>query len=138
MFWAKRILVPIDFSPCSQLALRYALTLSQRFGSTVDVVHVKEHVGDEAAAAINDLINENVGAALRDEFGDVRFQLVSGSPAETIVRLALNGHYDLIAIGQYGSSGRSIGRVTRDVSHLAPCHVVPVWEPASNASNFLN
>ena len=38
----NRILVPVDFSAHSDLALRYATTLADRFGATVEVLHVVE------------------------------------------------------------------------------------------------
>ena len=38
----NRILVPVDFSAHSELALRYATTLADRFSATVEVLHVVE------------------------------------------------------------------------------------------------
>jgi len=38
----QRILVPVDFTPASVHALRYATTLAERFGSTVSLLHVVE------------------------------------------------------------------------------------------------
>src|SRR4030095_2446236 len=38
----NRILVPVDFSAHSDLALRYATTLADRFSATVEVLHVVE------------------------------------------------------------------------------------------------
>ena len=36
----ERILVAVDFSNCSLLALERAWELAQRFGATLDVLHV--------------------------------------------------------------------------------------------------
>jgi nucleotide-binding universal stress UspA family protein len=36
----SRLLVPVDFSACSRAALEYALFLGERFGASIDVLHV--------------------------------------------------------------------------------------------------
>ena len=36
----KAILVPIDFSPASKRALRYACTLAERFDASIHLMHV--------------------------------------------------------------------------------------------------
>ncbi|HLH52601.1 MAG TPA: universal stress protein, partial [Verrucomicrobiae bacterium] len=38
----KQILVPIDFSDCSATALNYGLTIADRFGAKVTLLHVVE------------------------------------------------------------------------------------------------
>ena len=35
----KKILVPIDFSLGSRVALRHAIGVAQRFGATIEVIH---------------------------------------------------------------------------------------------------
>jgi nucleotide-binding universal stress UspA family protein len=39
----KRILVPVDFSKQSRLAIDYAVRLAQKFGGTVYLIHVVDH-----------------------------------------------------------------------------------------------
>src|SRR5215831_13278664 len=41
-FSFKKILVPIDFSDCSMLALDAALVLAEKFGSKITLLHVVE------------------------------------------------------------------------------------------------
>jgi len=40
----SRILCPIDFSATSRRALQYAVTVSQKFGAELTVLHVLEQV----------------------------------------------------------------------------------------------
>src|SRR5262245_8233461 len=40
MYHVRRILVPVDFSPCSKVAAHYAGFLGSRFGATIDCAHV--------------------------------------------------------------------------------------------------
>jgi nucleotide-binding universal stress UspA family protein len=56
-------------------------------------------------------------------------QFVVGEPASTILDIATEGHYDLIAIGNKGRSAINrflLGSVTSKVVHHAPCNVLLV------------
>src|SRR5437773_346848 len=41
-FAVSRILVPLDFSPHLELALRYATALAGRLGALIEIIHVVE------------------------------------------------------------------------------------------------
>ena len=38
----KKILVPVDYSDCSRVAMEYALFLAERFDAEIEVLHVAE------------------------------------------------------------------------------------------------
>lgn len=42
MLAIKRLLVPIDFSPASLLAVDYAIDVARRYGAAIEVLHVIE------------------------------------------------------------------------------------------------
>jgi hypothetical protein len=71
----KRILVPIDYSPCSRVALRLAAELGQRFGAALDVVHVWDR-----PSYVSDVVLTRTDAI---------------SPKSLIVLIEENAHRDL-------------------------------------------
>ena len=68
----NRILVPVDFSAHSDLALRYATTLADRFGATVEVLHVVEDPFVSGAWSAEALRTEYPGAARGSRQGRAR------------------------------------------------------------------
>lgn len=112
----QKILVPTDFSKASENALKYAIDLANRFGSTLTLVNtykvystagmlisVEAHMRDEAARDMLGLV-KRVEALLRDDRGArLESQLVHGDAVPTIAKIADKG-YDLIVMGTHGSS----------------------------------
>jgi nucleotide-binding universal stress UspA family protein len=137
----QRILVPIDFSSCSRAALDQALTIAERFGAVVDVVHawdlpaalrpdltvwagdisgtLAEHARGDAERAMSAFLEE-AGLAGRE---DVTSRVVGGAPYETIVAALEEGSYQLVVMGTHGRTGLShvlLGSVAeRVVRHSA-------------------
>ncbi|HVQ17304.1 MAG TPA: universal stress protein, partial [Vicinamibacterales bacterium] len=124
----NRILVPVDFSAHSDLALRYATTLADRFGATVEVLHVVEDPFVSGAWStgvtvpnIPELLADLVKAA-RAKLDDMRAAaasqglyltttvlttVVTGEPADSICDYAETGRFDLIVMGTHGRRGLS-------------------------------
>jgi nucleotide-binding universal stress UspA family protein len=148
-----RILVPMDFSVQSDLALRYAATLASRFGAAVELLHVVEDPyvsgawGFEAylpnlAEVQQQLIAEAEGR-LAEHRAMVSGQGVaavatvrSGRPALTIVDYAKALEADLIVMGTHGRTGFShlvMGSVAERVVRMAPCPVLTVRDAAAHA-----
>lgn len=150
----RRILVPVDFSPHSDVALRYAFALADRFDATVEVLHVVEDPfvsgawNPEAFAPnIPELLADLVAtarrkleqlkaSALHDGHRVTTTMLTtvrSGRPADSIADAARTGKFDLIVMGTHGRTGLShvlIGSVAERVIRKAPCAVLTVREPA--------
>jgi nucleotide-binding universal stress UspA family protein len=83
---------------------------------------VRRDPGEDALTQLNDLIPEGQRATWRAE-------TATGSPADTIVRLAQEKNVDLIVMGTRGRSGLQqvlIGSVAEKVVRLAPCPVMTV------------
>ncbi len=147
----KRILVPVDFSGCSRLALSRATELAKAFGATIDILHVWEapaFVAPEAMVGVSggtqtlaDLAREHAATAMeefvsaaQDEGVPVGETIIKqGDPAKVIVETADSGNYDLVALGTHGRTGLShllLGSVAEKVVRRSRRPVLSVREKA--------
>lgn len=143
-----RILVPVDFSPPSDRAIRYATTLANKFGARVTLLHVIEDPfvtgawqAEAFIANVPELLTELILGA-RTHLGELKKDLaargfvvdtavITGPPARAIVDHAAAGHVDLIVMGTHGRTGLShalLGSVAERVVQRAPCPVLTVRE----------
>lgn len=151
MIQIRCILVPTDFTPCSQRAISYAAELARRFDAEVVLVHAIEaplnlpphtlvHIDAQGLSMpIMDYVREaadrRMGAALEEltlakvrarsvvEVGDVRD--VALAQAERLPA-------DLIVMGTNGRTGLRhllIGSVAEDVVRRAPVPVLTIRVP---------
>ena len=137
-----KILVGVDKSEESQLALRYACHLLEHFDAEVDALYVKpdvvEMVREGAYAPFT--TRNNMEQELERDAGKVVEEIIEscevclggkipceprvavGDPAEEIVHWAEAGQYDLIVLGGRGRSalkGLFLGAVSAKVLHHA-------------------
>ncbi|HMJ14021.1 MAG TPA: universal stress protein [Polyangiaceae bacterium] len=123
----QRILCPTDFSECALVALEQAWELARSFGATLDVLYVYHNppfIAPEitvgyASTAMGQTLAElmrNEAEAGMQEFGAKAAEkgitlsaqrVVYGDAANTILDVAKNGNYDLIAMGTHGRTGLS-------------------------------
>lgn len=134
----RRILVPVDFSPCSRAALEYAEDLAESLGASVDLLHVwaglYHHSLETEPLALfahSELAREMEAllAELEQRGIDAHGRLEQGSPREAIVRAAGEGKYDLIIMGTHGRTGLAhlfLGSVAESVFRRAPCPVLTI------------
>jgi universal stress protein A len=140
MFKIRKILVPVDFSPCSRAALEHALALSRAVGASVHALHVWKpeegngHLVDTAEAALTAeaaRLRTFLAEVATGFEGELQHRVEIGDPERLIVEDARAGHYDLIAIGTHGSRARSriaTGSVAATVVRTAGCPVLTVHE----------
>lgn len=149
-----RILVPVDFSPPSDRAIRYATTLANKFGARVSLLHVVDDPfvtgawqAEAFIANIPELLTELMMSA-RTHLGELKRDLaahgfivdtavITGPPARAIVEHASAGHFDLIVMGTHGRTGLShalLGSVAERVVQKAPCPVLTVREASPAAA----
>lgn len=146
----KRILVPLDFSASASRALDYAHGLALKFDAALHLVHVCEVPGmvsssmDAYAIAYSDW-NQKLGEEAERELtqlttglGDVTVttEVLFGRPAAAIVDDAASNGADLIVMGTHGHGAMMhllMGNVAERVVRTAPCPVLTVREPASDA-----
>ena len=141
----KSILVPVDFSSNSVLALKHAQTIATRFGGSLHLVHVCEvpsvltgsmdayaiaytnwsqQLGEEAERELLKAVSQLEGVAVTTE-------VLFGSPARAIVAAATDRKTDLIVMGTHGHGPLMhalMGNVAERVVRTAPCPVLTVRE----------
>ena len=142
----KRILVPTDFSECSDAAVRYGLELARKFGATVHLLHVIQDPATQPWAAEGYVVP--VLEALEEWQKDAQKRLeasipeadrakaivwcVIASPFPEILRYATANDIDLIVMGTHGRGGVShmvLGSIAEKVVRRAPCPVLTVRYP---------
>jgi len=152
----QRILVPVDYSSCSRAALRFAADLAEKYGASLDVVHVWDRPSYVANVVLTKktespsgkslilLIQENAQRDL-DEFlqgialpaGSPKPRLVDGDPASVLINELKQGKHDLVVVGTHGRTGLShvlLGSVAEKLARLAPVPVVTVPDEAAQSS----
>jgi nucleotide-binding universal stress UspA family protein len=143
-----RIVVPTDFSSCSEEAWRLAQRVAATAGGELILTHVLTEAplyreGPFAMASVREVYEgarkwaeatlEGWVAKARGEGLAARSALRSGLAYEEIVALATDERADLIVIGTHGRGGINralLGSVADRVVRLAPCPVLTVREPA--------
>jgi universal stress protein A len=152
----KKLLIPLDFSPCAEHALRTAVELAKVHGSELVLVHVSEL---PANLPLDTLVTPTSGAGpvrvdeyttrgalqtldalaqpLRRAGFSVSTLAVTGDVAERIIALAAEVGADALVVGTHGRKGLShllLGSVTEKVVRGAPVPVVCVRAPAREAT----
>jgi universal stress protein A len=137
----RKIMVPTDFSPSSDQALEYAISLAQTFGATVLLLHVIEpfpySVTDSLTVVDHFKALHTIASSLIKEARKKltlknipsETRLVSGSPYREIVKEAERNKADLIVMGTQGRTGVGrllIGSQAEKVVRLAGCPVATV------------
>jgi nucleotide-binding universal stress UspA family protein len=145
----RKILVPIDFSPCSQAAVYYAGALAEELGASLEVVHIESDdafkIGSTTPSAPDALQDEKARmdkamARVQQSLGErVTRRTERGDPLQKILELAGSAVYDLIVLGTHGRIGRLhalVGSVAEGVVRNAPCPVLTVRVASGEAESF--
>jgi nucleotide-binding universal stress UspA family protein len=146
MITLKTILVPSDFSECSEEALRYGLELARRFNASLHLLHVVHDPMTQPWAAdgfsmplfeVVEAWQKQAEARLRAAVPEAdrdRVTIVSAvaMPYAEILAYAAANDVDLIVMGTHGRSGMShmlLGSIAERVVRRAPCPVLTVRRP---------
>jgi nucleotide-binding universal stress UspA family protein len=140
------ILLPTDFSDCSNYGFRLACSLARDYGARLIVLHVAEPpmaVSCEGVLMLPENYDpEPLRKQLRQlESGNPEVQieprLVQGYATTEILRIAAETKCDLILMGTHGRTGMGrlmMGSVAEQVVRKAPCPVLTVKIPQSQES----
>jgi len=146
MISPKTILVPSDFSECSDEALRYGLELARRFDASLHLLHVVQDpvtqpwAAEGFSAPLFEVVEQwqrQAEARLRASVPDadrhrVTVASVVATPYAEILAYAAANDVDLIVMGTHGRSGVShmlLGSIAERVVRRAPCPVLTVRRP---------
>src|SRR5436190_14553622 len=132
----SNILVPVDFSETSRLAIDYALEVCAKFSAKLTLLHIQkppvvpgtelgfnyaeylEHLSNTAAERLRDL-----AASLPASCG-AQIKVLEGIPWDLIVQYAAESGADLIVMPTHGRSGLKhllLGSVAERVVRHAHC-----------------
>ena len=144
------VLVAYDFSPHSQLALQYAVTLAQQYQANLHMLHVlPPPIMDQPEIAwVNHTDTPYHQAARRLQeavpaethlWSNVKHVVQYGQPYSEILNYAESNQIDLIAMGAHGAGfgihtvfGSNVDRVLRQVHcPLLIAHPIPAGLPSS-------
>jgi universal stress protein A len=148
----KRLLVPTDFSPTSDIAFNYALDMAAREGASIRLLHVIEDASFAAAypdglfVELPGLREKLIGQA-RERLDDAvkacaamqvaaTTHVLVGSPAARITGEANDCGTDLIVMGTHGRTGLAhlmLGSVAERVLRTAQCPVLTVRDSSRTA-----
>jgi len=150
----KKILVPVDFSPCSEEAFRVALTMARTFQSKIVLLHV---IDTNALATFNQLGLLAVPSDAQDQKRRLRHHarlhvrrllesesvkgvtvtrtVLEGGPVVEIAKTARMEKVDLVVMGSYGGRSGNVdkiffGSTAEKVVRTAGCPVLTVPLPA--------
>lgn len=137
----KRIMVPTDFSDCSESAVDHAVDLAQRFGARLLLLHVLEAVvygvdftltqptaSSDLRQRLIELMQERVEGLRRGGI-DAEGHFVTGIPSSEIIKAAQKHEVDLIVMGTHGRTGLAhvlLGSTAERVIQRAHCPVLTV------------
>jgi nucleotide-binding universal stress UspA family protein len=140
-----RILVGCDFSPDSNNAFQYGLSLAQEFQSELHLTHVIEPSVYKKMLKPNSNhgqeIDQSLHAQIKSKFSEMipeeslnwvtpKIILLSGQPFEEITKYSMLNNIDLIVLGIRGHNlidTLFAGSTTDRVARQAPCPVLSVW-----------
>ena len=137
----RKILVALDGSAGSRRALMAAMDLGKKYDARVHLLSVEEHL-PAYAATVGEVeearqeqniyfakVQEEAGEVARAYGLEIEGVIRAGHAAETIIRYANEGGFDLIVMGTHGRTGLQhvlLGSVAEKVVRLAPCPVLTV------------
>lgn len=144
-----QILVPVDFSECSENAIRFAVAIAIRTGAEIKLFHSVQlplqtselavyplsDLENEAARRLGEMVLEITEWLEKERFRmlKVGHQVSTGFAAEEIARVASKDHHDLIVMGTHGTGvleGMILGSNASAVLQRVECPVLVVPENA--------
>jgi len=148
MIEIRNILAPTDFSPHSEVALKYACALAERFGAKLHVLNILSEVlpvgpdpmispilPPEYYTESEAQSREALKDAIKPEWGKpaaVETAVKWGSPVEVVIEYAKATHADMIVIATHGRTGLShvlLGSVAERIVREGPCPVLTIRDP---------
>ncbi|MEE4310472.1 MAG: universal stress protein [candidate division KSB1 bacterium] len=147
MITLRKILCPLDFSKCSDNALKNALVIAEKYDAELHLFHAILMFEDEAYQnddrvpdfkqsydILSEISDAKLSALVKEKSGNIRMKSVSRrgfSASEEILEYAREEDIDLIVVGTHGKSTIRhflLGSVAEKILRLAQCPVMTVRE----------
>lgn len=143
----KNILVAYDGSESSKLAMKGAIELGKKLGSSITVLWVRDslpHFAEtideieeekEVTSSYEQKLSDEIDALEHKEGVNIDFVSLPGNPAKVVVEYAAKFHSDLIVTGHtshHNLWGNLLGNTADKISDHAPCNVLIVREKNQN------
>ncbi|MBI3610492.1 MAG: universal stress protein [Nitrospirae bacterium] len=137
----KTILVPTDFSDCSERAVRYAAMIARTFKARIVLVHVIQPYAYSMTETFNVVEHytalKTIAGPMLDQARKkllkqgvlVETDLPTGPAHHEIIEKARRAKADLIVMGTHGRTGVEhflLGSVAEKVVRMSPCPVLTV------------
>lgn len=134
----RRILVPVDFSDASDVAVDHAREIALTYGAELNLLHVVEQPFYPSAYGIDsvtfptqevvDRVEKQLGEMARTEIGyeHVMVEATVGDPADEILSYVDDNESDLVVIATHGRTGLDrilLGSVAERVLRQSPSPV---------------
>lgn len=140
MIKINKILVPVDFSEGSELALKYAATFASEYGAQIHLLNVIEeevlHAGNLSDPLETSSKWHEQNQKLLDKFVPAKYsdldivkRVQGGLVYESIINYAKENEVSLIIIGAHGKSGfidSWLGGNSYEIARKSPCAVLTV------------
>ena len=141
----KNILFATDFSPCSNAALPYALSVARRYGATLLAAHVMPTESDmlfmspenwSAAAEEEDKRIQGCIEQLESQLHGLPHGVLTprGKVSDALAQIIEGHDIDLLVLGSHGRSGIRklvMGSVAEEIFRRAACPVISVGSNVS-------
>jgi nucleotide-binding universal stress UspA family protein len=147
----RHIMIPIDYSENSKVALNYGAEFASAFGASLDIVHVWDrptYLTDavmvqrpgEAHKPIGELIRENAEHDMLEFLGQITLppglvsttRLLAGEPASALIAELKKGGHDLVILSTHGRTGFAhllLGSIAEKLVRMSPVPVLTVPAP---------
>jgi nucleotide-binding universal stress UspA family protein len=141
-FAPKRLLVPVDFTPASQLSAKWACALAHEHQAELVLLHVIGKA-DVEGVADKECLQRSVEQSLAEmvycdaEPGRTRFMVQTGQVINQVIDAALQVHPDLMVLGVHeypGLLNRLRWQTAYELVRQSPCPVLTVREHASGSA----
>ncbi len=136
----NRVVIPIDKSDASKIAVEQGSVIAKLLGVDVSLIFIDDSHQFIASAALEEKLRKEHMSSL-DEFKktveskevDVKTEVIVGdSPAEEIIKYVMDD--DLIVMASHSKKGMArfiLGSVSEEVLHRVNCHVM-ILKPKLN------
>lgn len=131
----QKILVPLDFSPLSEPAVKLARAIAQQHGSTINLANVIESFNVAGANSTRSCKTDREQANTDFKFVETRYfsgvkherLVLDGDVNLALLRAIRDQHIDLVVMATHGAAGVErmlMGSVTEELFREAECPVL--------------